>query len=176
MNPFKVLGLPDNVSIADAKAAWRLLRTKLHPDHGGNEVKFKEAKDAWELIETGYRQEPPPKAAPPTPASSFGSSPRGPWPTYTKPKPYSRPTGPRLPATSEVKRNGKFHTLLNIQVTRKQAQAGCMVPFMHDGNVYNYEVRPGTSAHHREVSIPGSPIIGQNWAHNINIHVQLDIT
>lgn len=58
MSPFVVLGIPSNSSIEVAEKAWRALRTKHHPDKGGDEKKFKEAKDAWEKIESGYRDSP----------------------------------------------------------------------------------------------------------------------
>lgn len=58
MNPFKVLGLASNASVAAAKEAYRALRTKHHPDHGGDRRRFQEIKEAWEKIEGGYRDKP----------------------------------------------------------------------------------------------------------------------
>lgn len=55
MSPFAVLGIPSNSSIEVAERAWRSLRTQHHPDKGGDEKKFKEAKAAWEQIKGGYR-------------------------------------------------------------------------------------------------------------------------
>lgn len=62
MNPFELLGLPNNASKDDAKKAFRKLASKHHPDHGGDRAKFQAYKAAYEQIEGGYRVEPPRKA------------------------------------------------------------------------------------------------------------------
>jgi len=56
MNPYSVLGIATNASKEDARKAYRKLAQKYHPDKGGNEAKFKEVKEAWELIDTGTYQ------------------------------------------------------------------------------------------------------------------------
>lgn len=48
MTPFEVLGLPPSATPAEVKARWRELRTQLHPDHGGDTVKFNQAQRAYE--------------------------------------------------------------------------------------------------------------------------------
>lgn len=55
MNPFSILGVPENCSIDDAKKAYRKLAQQHHPDKGGDATKFRSIKDAWEKIEAGYK-------------------------------------------------------------------------------------------------------------------------
>jgi len=45
-----ILGVAADASEADVKAAYRKLASKHHPDKGGDEAKFKEAKEAYERI------------------------------------------------------------------------------------------------------------------------------
>lgn len=48
MSPFDVLNLPQDATPADVEARWRVLRSELHPDKGGDAEKFDEAKKAYE--------------------------------------------------------------------------------------------------------------------------------
>jgi hypothetical protein len=66
-DPFSTLGIPKSATTDEARAAYRKLASKHHPDKGGNAEIFKEVKAAFELIEAGYT-EPPPRHAP---SSSF---------------------------------------------------------------------------------------------------------
>jgi len=53
MNPFQVLGLPENASQQEIKKAYRTLALKYHPDkEGGDEDKFREIQSAYDLINT----------------------------------------------------------------------------------------------------------------------------
>jgi len=53
MNPWKVLGLPDDASDADVKKAYRDLVKKTHPDKGGSSEKFREINEAYTQIMNG---------------------------------------------------------------------------------------------------------------------------
>lgn len=48
MSPFDVLELSHDSTPADVEARWRVLRSELHPDKGGDAAKFDEAKKAYE--------------------------------------------------------------------------------------------------------------------------------
>lgn len=51
MNPFQVLGIPEESGIDEIKKAYRKLAVQYHPDKGaGNEDKFREIQAAYELI------------------------------------------------------------------------------------------------------------------------------
>jgi len=45
---WKVLGVPANASVAQAKEAYRRLVKRYHPDKGGNAVKFLAVNRAWQ--------------------------------------------------------------------------------------------------------------------------------
>ena len=54
INPYTTLGVKPGADIKDVKKAYRKLANKHHPDkEGGNEEKFKEIKEAYELIKLG---------------------------------------------------------------------------------------------------------------------------
>ena len=76
-DPYSTLGIPKSSSTDDARAAYRKLAQKHHPDKGGDEEKFKEVKAAFESIEAGWSE---PVAAPPPPRYARSSS-------FTKPEP-----------------------------------------------------------------------------------------
>ncbi len=44
----ELLGLPPLPTPQQVKDAWKLLRTKLHPDHGGSQDEFDQAKQVYE--------------------------------------------------------------------------------------------------------------------------------
>jgi hypothetical protein len=71
-DPFNTLGIPSSATTDEARAAYRKLASKHHPDKGGNAEIFKDVKAAFELIEAGYTT-PPPSTPPPryARASSF---------------------------------------------------------------------------------------------------------
>ena len=54
MNPFEILGIPNNSTKDIAKQAFRKLAMLHHPDKGGDAENFKLIKSAWELIENGF--------------------------------------------------------------------------------------------------------------------------
>lgn len=138
MTPYETLGIASNSTVAEAKVAWRKLARKHHPDVGGSEEKFKEAKSAWEAIESGKVQ---PTAKPvPTPAPTTSSFTQGLQPQS---KPYTAPTRIQMPQTVSIK--GKHSSFpLDISVTMAQAERGCAVPFIHAGVVHDYMVQPGS--------------------------------
>ncbi len=49
-DPYLVLGLKRTASQEEKKLRWKQLRTKHHPDKGGDEAEFKRLKAAWEEI------------------------------------------------------------------------------------------------------------------------------
>jgi len=61
MNPFQVLGLAPGVTMADAKARYRELVKRHHPDAGGDEERFKRIQAAWEMLTGRRRTVPPPR-------------------------------------------------------------------------------------------------------------------
>ncbi len=81
-NPYTTLGLASNASKDDAKAAFRKLAQKHHPDRGGDEEEFKKVKGAWESIDNGWIAESAPTPRYATQPSSFTTR-----PTYSPPQP-----------------------------------------------------------------------------------------
>ena len=53
MNPYDILGIPQNSSKSTAKTKYRKVAMIHHPDKGGDPEQFKKIKGAWELIESG---------------------------------------------------------------------------------------------------------------------------
>lgn len=158
MNPHAVLGVSPSASKDEAKAAFRRLAQKYHPDRGGNETKFKEVKAAWEMIERGYQAMP--KSTNDAPYKSSFTDPTGgtkkPQASSqhkARPQKRARPApgyearGPLvLPRTTKVCNNGRYDAEITLEITHNQWFEGCVVPFRHDEDVYHYEVRPGTVA------------------------------
>jgi DnaJ-class molecular chaperone len=114
-DPFSTLGIPSSSTTDEARAAYRKLASKHHPDKGGNAEVFKEVKAAFESIEAGYTAPPPQQRY--APSSSFTKAspvyegtfnefnPRsGSNPFYRRPAsnayktaaPKIRPVGPRI--------------------------------------------------------------------------------
>jgi len=60
--PYQVLGIEPTASQEEKEKAWKLIRSKHHPDKGGDPQKFKEAQAAWDQIkdlppqEKGYER------------------------------------------------------------------------------------------------------------------------
>jgi hypothetical protein len=176
MDPYAILGIPANSTIAEAKAAWRKMARKHHPDVGGNEAKFKIAKEAWEDIESGRVNKPSPTPNPapssfsqPTPSSfTQGIHPK------TVNKPYSTPSRIHMPNTTSIK--GKHNSYaLDITVTHAQAERGCVVPFIHAGSVHDYVVRPGSVARTHAASMVLDNTIGKFPPDKVELIVNLFI-
>lgn len=55
-NPYDILGISRTSTKAQARAAYRKLAQKHHPDKGGSEAKFKEIKAAYEAIDNGWSE------------------------------------------------------------------------------------------------------------------------
>lgn len=53
-DPFDILGVPSTASVDDARAAFRKLASKHHPDHGGDTKIFVQVREAFNRIEGGY--------------------------------------------------------------------------------------------------------------------------
>jgi DnaJ-class molecular chaperone len=48
MNPFDVLNLPETATVDEIKTRWRELASQHHPDRGGDPVKFRECRLAYQ--------------------------------------------------------------------------------------------------------------------------------
>lgn len=101
-NPYQTLGLGSSASKDEARAAYRKLAQKNHPDKGGDEEQFKRIKGAWESIDNGWIAEsaPTPQRQYSPQQSSFTTRPtwRGPAsqpePAYTGT--YTDPWSPQM--------------------------------------------------------------------------------
>lgn len=49
-NPYKILGISESASNEEIKKAYRTLAMKYHPDKGGDELKFKEIAEAYDIL------------------------------------------------------------------------------------------------------------------------------
>lgn len=59
MNPYKILNLPNNCKLPEAKKQFRKLSLEMHPDKGGDETKYAQILEAYKLIMGGYKVETP---------------------------------------------------------------------------------------------------------------------
>lgn len=57
MNPYEVLGVDRDAGVAKIKAAYRALSREHHPDKGGDEAKFLEIKEAFDILSDSARRE-----------------------------------------------------------------------------------------------------------------------
>jgi hypothetical protein len=176
MDPYAILGIAANSTVAEAKAAWRKLARKHHPDVGGDETKFKIAKEAWEDIESGRadRPKPSPKPAP----SSFSQPATSSFTQGIHPKtvnkPYAAPSRINMPSTTPIKGKRDSYAL-DITVTHAQAERGCVVPFTHAGSVHDYMVRPGSVARTHAASMVLDNTIGKFPPDKVELIVNLFI-
>jgi curved DNA-binding protein len=58
MTPYQTLGLAPDATEEEIKKAYKRLAMKHHPDRGGDEAKFKEVKEAYEILMNKNRVEP----------------------------------------------------------------------------------------------------------------------
>jgi len=151
---FAILELAPGASNDDAKKQYRRLAMKYHPDRNkeeGAEAKFKEVKEAYELIESGKASNAPPGAGPgrsqqrhwsegmdPTDASDLEEflrrhfrNGRGPGPD-NRPKPegnseeYSNSWGASGPGAKNHEYN-KFQNIIHtMAISLEEAFAGCV--------------------------------------------------
>jgi hypothetical protein len=161
-DPFSTLGIPKSATTDEARAAYRKLASKHHPDKGGNAEIFKDVKAAFELIEAGYTEPPPqPRYAP---SSSFtkaspvyegtfnefnprsGSNPfyRRPASTaYKTAAPKIRPVGPRIVEAyrpADVRQNkGEFIAYVSIA----EAYKGFLCDVTVEGVKHRVSIPPG---------------------------------
>lgn len=189
-NPYEVLGLSKSASKSEAKAAYRRLAMEHHPDRGGDKARFQEIKAAWEWIES---DKPVPQETPVRPneapyKSSFTSptgappasqkAPPKPAPGYEArgpaqmPRTYSRPKN-RSPFGSSNYGYGDDYAV-DLVITSKQAFEGCVVPFVHKGNVLNFEVRPGTMMYDAPEQFLLDDMIGSNRG-RVTVNVRLRV-
>jgi DnaJ-class molecular chaperone len=167
MNPFAVLGLPNNASKEDAKRAYRSLASKHHPDHGGSAEEFKKIKAAWEQIEGGFTQQTPPTQPKHTAKSSFSD----PEPN-TKSNHYSKSKGFSYPNTYQENQK----TRVNINISHTDWFTGCTIYFKHKGKLFEYELRPATSATTFETTcLSADAMIGKRTDY-VNVIIRLIIS
>lgn len=173
MSPFAVLGLLDTSSKEQAKAAYRRLAQRHHPDRGGDEEKFKTIKAAYEEIEAGW-------IPPPPPAQSSLSDP--PNPSVAKPtKPWNRPYStarppPESPVARSLNSYGKRDYEVELVITREQADYGCTVPFKCDRTILTHWVQPGSSEYRAHCVFPVDEIIGRGQVgdfYNVIVNLQI---
>lgn len=53
MNPYQVLGISSQADLKEVKQAYKKLCLKYHPDNGGDENKFHEVNQAYQMIMSG---------------------------------------------------------------------------------------------------------------------------
>lgn len=53
MNPYQVLGISSQADLKEVKQAYKKLCLKYHPDNGGDEAKFHEVNQAYQMIISG---------------------------------------------------------------------------------------------------------------------------
>lgn len=180
MTPFDTLGVPRNCSIEVAKAAYRRLASVNHPDKGGVTKRFQDIQGAWDKIENGYRYVEPATSTgfgeqPPPFKSSFtpGAAPYTTEKTAGKPAPgYEARRGPPpMPQTTRAA-HGQHHLI--IELTQDQAFEGCTFPFIHNRALYEYIVRPGTTARNEQMTFSVETQIGlSRGSFTVNIEVRI---
>jgi DnaJ-class molecular chaperone len=175
-NPFNELGIVDNSSITDAKAAYRRLAMIHHPDRGGNMATFQKIKAAFESIEAGFRipvnssftesSFSKSSTKDDTPKSNTAKDPRA-----GKAAPGFEAKGPRRMPGTRI--NGKYISV-QLQATEKQAFEGCVIPFIHLGKILEFTLRPGTMDYDSIVIFVQDEMIGAR-KNPVSIHVNLYI-
>lgn len=176
MTPFQILGVPVNATVEEAKTAYRRLAQQHHPDKGGNEETFKSIKAAFETIEKGYREEPKqtssfsPGFRASTPKTDFAGKPASGY--------EAKRTAPVLPHTYSTggTKGVPREVFVTLEISEDRAFEGCNVPFWHDGNVYDFPVRPGSSTLTEIFTVPKNPMIGMNHHGMVSIRVSLVVT
>ena len=57
MDPYKILGVPENADKDQLKKAYRKLAAQHHPDKGGDEDKFKEVNEAYSILSDNHKRQ-----------------------------------------------------------------------------------------------------------------------
>jgi DnaJ-class molecular chaperone len=152
MTPFEVLGLAVSATQQDAETAFRRLAQVHHPDKGGDAERFKQINEAWRQVKNGWR---PAKEA--AFKSSFGSGAKPHEQSQTEPPP--RPSKKIDLPKSFYTHDRKYG--VDVQITEQQGFNGCVVPFIHDGHILEFEVPFGTVENKKfSVTLPINPMIG----------------
>lgn len=178
MNPFAVLGLRDNAPIEEALKVWRRLRTKLHPDHGGDEEKFRTAKDAWEKIEAGYRIDFNSESLR-TQQKQRWTAPQdvqGSWRSKLNPSTEKGESWFNKFFGKTAKAGQNQQLKLTIRVTQKQANEGCLASFVYNCEVRYLTIPPMTRAGEFQAEIRESEIIGAINTKTRKITINLEVT
>ncbi len=179
-DPYAVLGVSKTCTFDEAKKAYRKLASKHHPDKGGDTVKFQEIQEAYATVERYFAT---PAAAPapnvPPAQSSFtaGIKPKSSTPFAGKPAPgYEAVRKPIVYPHTKKKPGPGYGTnwMVELTITREQAERGCTVPFWHDGSMRDYVVPPFSHSHTRTMSYPLDAMIGRSVG-TVSIEVQLTV-
>ena len=57
MDPYKILGVPEDANKDQLKKAYRKLAAQHHPDRGGDENKFKEVNEAYSILSDNQKRQ-----------------------------------------------------------------------------------------------------------------------
>jgi curved DNA-binding protein len=179
MDPYAVLGIARNSSEEDARAAYRKLAMKYHPDRGGNEAKFKEIKEAWEQIEGGETID-----VGPIPKSSFnGGQPEQSAANHFKAEPApgyeARGKAPDIPVAIRSKWGGNSwwgksasEYSVTLTISEQQGFEGCVVPFLCNGLMLEHIVPTGTiESSYKKIYFPSGMIGGGLYGVDVNVNL-----
>lgn len=177
MNPYLILGLANNATLAQAKAAYRKLAMQHHPDRGGVEAEFKKIKAAWDMIEGGWVPTEQPHQK-----SSFADKPKTKpraekptGPTAGKPAPGYESKGPlQVPRTRRRPQDGHNSYEVFLEIAEDKAFEGCTVQYIHAGYMQDFVVRPGSVSHTESQSFNTNPMIG-GQGNFVTVKVHLNV-
>ncbi len=125
MNPYQVLGIATSASLKEAEVAYRRMRTRAHPDHGGTAEQFRQVQEAWALIQAGWKP-------PTTKQSSFWQQTSAKTqPQKPQPKPQPQQSSKPVIQDLEAWRSAPNEYVVHLSIS--QAFAGFVVIIPHDG-------------------------------------------
>jgi DnaJ-class molecular chaperone len=140
-NPYDVLGVPRTASVEEAKAAYRKLVMKYHPDRNQGEgakeaeEKFKQVQAAMEAIERRGNSKPEVNAGF-WQNAGFGEA---------NGRTFNSSEFEDILAALKAAhgRGGTTPSVVNLKIDIQQAFDGCRVAIPHGGRSYSFTVKPG---------------------------------